>query len=62
LRARTCEPPLSAVNLHLEQTAQQAVELLLDHLRGETRDRVRSGPAPTLVERASTARTRRQSA
>ena len=62
LRARTCEPPLSAVNLHLEQTAQQAVELLLDHLRGQTLDRVRSGPVPTLVARASTARRGRQSA
>lgn len=55
LRARTCEPPLTAVNLHLEQVAQQAVELLLDHLRGETLDGMRVGPEPTLVARASTA-------
>lgn len=56
VRARTCEPPLTAVNMHLDETAQTAVELLLDHLRGATTDRMRPGAAPTLVERASTAR------
>jgi DNA-binding LacI/PurR family transcriptional regulator len=56
VRARTCEPPLTAVDMHLEETAQIAVELLLDHLRGATTDRVRAGAMPTLVERASTAR------
>lgn len=56
VRARTCEPPLTAIQMHLEETAQTAVELLLDHLRGATPDRSRPGAAPALVERASTAR------
>jgi DNA-binding LacI/PurR family transcriptional regulator len=56
LRARMCEPPLSAVNLHLEQIAQRAVELLLDHLQKRTGDRSRAGPDPVLVPRASTQR------
>ena len=34
LRARTCEPPLTAVNLHLEEVARQAIELLLAHSAG----------------------------
>ena len=56
VRARTCEPPLTAMQMHLEETAQTAVELLLDHLHGATADRSRPGAMPTLVERASTAR------
>jgi DNA-binding LacI/PurR family transcriptional regulator len=56
VRARTCDPPLTAIQMHLDETAQTAVELLLDHLRGATSDRSRPGAAPTLVERASTAR------
>jgi DNA-binding LacI/PurR family transcriptional regulator len=56
VRARTCEPPLTAIQMHLEETAQSAVELLLDHLLGATKDASRPGAAPTLVERASTAR------
>ncbi|HVZ44043.1 MAG TPA: LacI family DNA-binding transcriptional regulator [Ramlibacter sp.] len=56
LRARTCQPPLTAVNMHLDETAQTAVELLFDHLRGSTSDRMRPGAAPQLVERESTTR------
>ena len=56
VRARTSEPPLTAIQMHLDETAQTAVELLLDHLRGATTERSRPGAAPTLVERASTAR------
>jgi DNA-binding LacI/PurR family transcriptional regulator len=56
VRARTCEPALSAVDLHLEQTAQLAVELLFEQLQGTGTVDVRSGAAPTLVVRASTAR------
>ncbi|MFF2197597.1 LacI family DNA-binding transcriptional regulator, partial [Streptomyces sp. NPDC058157] len=33
-RARTCEPPLTAVDLHLDRAAADAVELLLSRLRG----------------------------
>ena len=35
LRARTSVPPLTAVDLHLEEVAQQAIALLFDHLRGD---------------------------
>jgi DNA-binding LacI/PurR family transcriptional regulator len=57
LRARTCEPPLTAVNLHLDETAQTAVELLLEQLRGDAAPRrVAMGPAPELVARRSTLR------
>jgi DNA-binding LacI/PurR family transcriptional regulator len=54
LRARTCHPPLTAINMHLDETAQTAVELLFDHLRGSTTDRMRPGAAPELVAREST--------
>jgi DNA-binding LacI/PurR family transcriptional regulator len=56
VRARTCEPPLTAIQMHLDETAQTAVELLLDHLRGASSDGSRPGATPVLVERASTAR------
>ncbi len=58
LRARTCAPALTAVDLHLEQAAAAAVELLL---RRRLRDEappcapVRA-PDPTLVTRASSSR------
>ena len=35
LRARTAEPALTAVDLHLEQVATLAVELLFEHLSGD---------------------------
>ncbi|MEU7552864.1 LacI family DNA-binding transcriptional regulator, partial [Streptomyces sp. NPDC044571] len=34
LRARTCQPPLTSVDLHLDRAAFEAVELLLGRLRG----------------------------
>lgn len=56
LLARTCDPPLTALNLHLARSASLAVELLLGQLRPD------AAPAtsvvtdtPTLVARASTA-------
>lgn len=55
LRARTCRPPLTSVNLHLDQMAALAVELLLEHLRGDTSRRVVAGPEPALVPRESSA-------
>jgi DNA-binding LacI/PurR family transcriptional regulator len=53
LRAQTCEPALTAVNLNLGMAADLAVNLLLEHRRGDTTRHVVSGPSPELVERAS---------
>lgn len=54
LRARTCSPPLTAVDLHLGRAAANAVELLLDRLRGDTSRSVIDHPLPVVVPRAST--------
>ncbi|WP_418130530.1 LacI family DNA-binding transcriptional regulator [Variovorax sp. 278MFTsu5.1] len=56
LRARTSVPPLTAVDLHLDEVAQQAIALLFDHLRGDTATRKVDGPAAQLVPRLSSAR------
>lgn len=56
LRARTCQPALTAVNLHLGQLASSAVELLLEHIQGHRTRRVATASAPELVPRASSAR------
>ena len=56
MRARTCEPPLTAVDLHLDRVAHEAIELLLEHLRGDKTRRVVAGPAPELILRASSSR------
>jgi len=56
LRARTCDPPLTAVDLHLDQVAHQAIDLLFDHLRGDTSRRSASGPVAQLVARESSLR------
>lgn len=56
LRARSCEPPLTALDLHLEDIAQQAVDLLFEHLRGDTTRRMATGPLPDLALRRSTQR------
>ncbi|MFF7177221.1 substrate-binding domain-containing protein [Streptomyces sp. NPDC008121] len=57
LRARTCEPPLTAVDLHLDRAASDAVELLLGRLRGEvTTGAVVSSPEPRVIPRASSLR------
>jgi DNA-binding LacI/PurR family transcriptional regulator len=53
VRAQTCDPPLTAVDLHLDQLASLAVEMLIAHLGGDTDRRVASGPTPVLVPRAS---------
>lgn len=54
VRARTSRPPLTAVDLHLDQLAGLAVGLLLERLNGGdgVRHRV-AGPAPVLVPRES---------
>ncbi|VTU38100.1 LacI family DNA-binding transcriptional regulator [Variovorax sp. PBL-E5] len=56
VRARTCNPPLTAVDLHLEQVAHEAIDLLFDHLRGDLSRRAVAGPAADLVARESSAR------
>ncbi|MEU3844803.1 LacI family DNA-binding transcriptional regulator [Streptomyces sp. NPDC028635] len=60
VRARTCMPPLTAVDLHLEQAAAQALDLLLRHLRGTPADTDHAPtpplPPPTLIPRASSLR------
>ncbi|MFI7241504.1 LacI family DNA-binding transcriptional regulator [Streptomyces qinglanensis] len=56
LRARTCTPALTAVDLHLEQAAAAAVELLLRRLRDEAPCAPVRAPDPTLVARASSSR------
>ncbi len=60
LRARTCTPQLTAVDLHLERAAADAVELLLQRLRGtapgEGPAAAPRAPGPRLVPRASSVR------
>ncbi|MEV3992689.1 LacI family DNA-binding transcriptional regulator [Streptomyces sp. NPDC049837] len=56
LRARTCEPPLTAVDLHLDRAAADAVELLLGRLRGEPTGPLATAPEPRVVPRASSLR------
>ncbi|WP_103534374.1 substrate-binding domain-containing protein [Streptomyces sp. SM11] len=57
LRARTCEPPLTAVDLHLDRAAAAAVELLLGRLRGgSAAAAVAAAPEPRVVPRASSLR------
>ncbi|MEU0084639.1 substrate-binding domain-containing protein [Streptomyces sp. NPDC006274] len=57
LRARTCEPPLTAVDLHLDRAASDAVELLLGRLRGDTATAaVAVSPEPRVIARASSMR------
>ena len=56
LRARTCEPPLTSVALHLEQVARIAIDLLFEHLRGDTSRQTATSPMPDLVARRSTER------
>ncbi len=55
IRARTCEPPLTAVDLHLQETAAAAVALLLRVMSGAAVPRSVDVPLPTLVPRASSA-------
>jgi DNA-binding LacI/PurR family transcriptional regulator len=56
LRARTCEPPLTAVDLHLDEVARQAIDLLFDHLRGDKACVSVSAPMAQLVPRQSSTR------
>ncbi|MET7618269.1 LacI family DNA-binding transcriptional regulator [Streptomyces sp. NPDC005408] len=57
LRARTCEPPLTAVDLHLDEAASAAVELLLARLRGDVVvGTMGAVPEPEVIARASSLR------
>ncbi|NDZ71436.1 substrate-binding domain-containing protein [Streptomyces sp. SID10362] len=57
LRARTCEPPLTAVDLHLDRAASDAVELLLARLRGDPAPATTTAPPPPrVIARASSTR------
>ncbi|XAS67047.1 substrate-binding domain-containing protein [Micrococcaceae bacterium Sec5.7] len=53
LRAQTCQPALTAVNLNLAVAAELAVDLLLEHRNGDRSRQVVLGPPPELVPRAS---------
>ncbi|MGB6007396.1 substrate-binding domain-containing protein [Castellaniella sp.] len=52
LRARTCQPPLTAVDLHLDAISAAAVDLLLQTLDGRSLQPA-IVPPPTLIIRAS---------
>jgi len=54
VRARTCQPPLTAVDLHLDAVSHAAVQRLLRVLGHEVQDPPVGVPAPTLVARRST--------
>ena len=57
LRARTCRPQLTAVDLHLDRAAFEAVELLLGRLRGDvTTARVATSREPSVIARESSTR------
>jgi DNA-binding LacI/PurR family transcriptional regulator len=53
LRARNATPPLTAVDLHLEQVASLAVELLFEHVNVKSARATIAGPEPKLVVRES---------
>ena len=53
IRARSCRPPLTAVDLHLDEMASQAVALLFDHLAGKGGARSATPADPSLVIRES---------
>ncbi|WP_298015658.1 substrate-binding domain-containing protein [uncultured Castellaniella sp.] len=52
LRARTCQPPLTAVDLHLDAISAAAVDLLLQTLDGRPPQPMDT-PPPALIARAS---------
>jgi DNA-binding LacI/PurR family transcriptional regulator len=56
LRARLAVPPLTAVDLHLETVAEQAVELLFLHMANGDAIPAAMAPAPRLIVRRSSRR------
>jgi DNA-binding LacI/PurR family transcriptional regulator len=58
--ARECNPPLTALNLHLDEIAALAVDLLFEQISSSRNARTSiAGPAATLVPRRSSAATAR---
>ncbi|NHH99184.1 LacI family DNA-binding transcriptional regulator [Oceanimonas sp. MB9] len=55
LRAQKCEPPLTAVNLHLAEVADQAISLLLAQIGGKATASIVQCPPPELIVRRSSA-------
>jgi DNA-binding LacI/PurR family transcriptional regulator len=56
--ARECNPPLTALNLHLDEIAALAVDLLFEQISSSRNARTSvAGPAATLVPRQSSAAT-----
>jgi len=53
IHASECVPPLTVLNLHLEQVATAAVEMLLDQIAGKKIRKSVNAPQPTLKPRAS---------
>ncbi|MHC6226171.1 substrate-binding domain-containing protein [Pseudomonas sp. X10] len=54
LRARECTPPLTALNMHLEDVAAQAIELLFEQINNTGQRQRIDAPLATLVPREST--------
>lgn len=54
LRARQCDPPLTALNLHLEQVAALAIDLLFEQINGDGKRLRVAAPMASLVPRVST--------
>lgn len=55
LRARTCRPPLTAIDLHLDDVSSLAVDLLFAHLGGKREQLAVEPPLPQLIVRESSA-------
>lgn len=54
LRARECSPPLTSLDMHLEEVTALAIELLFEHINDSgQRERI-NAPMPTLIQRDST--------
>jgi DNA-binding LacI/PurR family transcriptional regulator len=53
-RARDSDPPITAIDLHLDVVAQQAIDLLLSQLQTGLSERQLPAPPPTIVVRQST--------
>ncbi|MFJ3073430.1 LacI family DNA-binding transcriptional regulator [Pseudomonas sp. NPDC087029] len=54
LRARECSPPLTSLDMHLEEVSALAIELLFEHINGTGARECIHAPMPSLVVRDST--------